>query len=72
LDGREIQHNKELHNFYSSPNIIIRSKLKMTRLAGTMACMGKSGLHEGFWRENQKKIVLVVNGRIILKRILEK
>jgi hypothetical protein len=44
----------------------------MMRLTGTVASMGKRGLHKGFWCENQKKRDLVVDGRIILKRILDK
>jgi hypothetical protein len=34
-------HNGELHNFYSSPNIIRQIKLRRMRLAGYVAHMGE-------------------------------
>jgi hypothetical protein len=67
IEGWIKHHNKELNNFYSSPNIIIKFKSMITRLEWTMASMGKGGLHEGFWWLNQKKRDLIVDGRIIKK-----
>jgi hypothetical protein len=34
-------HNEELHNLYSSPDIIRQIKLKRMRWAGHVACMGE-------------------------------
>jgi hypothetical protein len=34
-------HNDELHALYSSPNIIRMVKLRIMRVVGHMACMGK-------------------------------
>jgi hypothetical protein len=42
-------HNEELHNFYSSPNIIKIIKSMRMRLAGNLARMGRRGMHIGFW-----------------------
>jgi saccharopine dehydrogenase-like NADP-dependent oxidoreductase len=36
-----ILHNEELHNLYSSPNIVRESKSKTLRWAGHIAHMGK-------------------------------
>jgi hypothetical protein len=41
--------NEELHNLYSSPNTITRIKSRRMRWAGHAACMGKRGMHVGFW-----------------------
>jgi hypothetical protein len=74
-DWRELP-NEELHNLYSSPNIIRIIKLRRMRFAGYVARMGRRGMHVGFWwgsqkeRENQED--LDVGGRIILKCTLEK
>jgi hypothetical protein len=35
------RHNQELHNTYSSPNIITVSKSRRMRWAGHVACMGE-------------------------------
>jgi hypothetical protein len=35
-------HNEELHNFYSSPNIIRQMKSMRIRLVGHVACMVES------------------------------
>jgi hypothetical protein len=37
---RELWHNEELHNLYSSPNIIRMIKSRMIRWAGHVARMG--------------------------------
>jgi hypothetical protein len=34
-------HNEELHNLYSSPNIIRMIKSRRMRFAGNVACMGE-------------------------------
>jgi hypothetical protein len=34
-------HNEELHNFYSSPNIIRMTKSMGMKWAGHVACMGE-------------------------------
>jgi hypothetical protein len=34
-------HNEELHNLYSSPNIIRQIKSRQMRWAGHVACMGE-------------------------------
>jgi hypothetical protein len=34
-------HSEELHNLYSSPNIVRQIKLRQIRWAGCVACMGE-------------------------------
>jgi hypothetical protein len=46
--------NEELHNLYSSANLIRMMKSKRMRWEGHVARMGISGLHIGFWSESQK------------------
>jgi hypothetical protein len=41
-------HNVELHDLYSSPNIIGMIKSRRMRWAGHLARMGRSGMHIGF------------------------
>jgi hypothetical protein len=48
-------HNEELHNFYSSPNIIRMIKSRRMRLAGHVARMGRRGMHIGYWWGSQKE-----------------
>jgi hypothetical protein len=48
-------HNEELHNLYSSPNIIKMIKSRKMRLAGHVARMGRRGMHVGYWWESQKE-----------------
>jgi hypothetical protein len=36
-------HNEELHNLYSSPNIIRQIKLRRMRWVGHVACVGEDG-----------------------------
>jgi hypothetical protein len=45
-------HNEELHDLYSSPNIIGMIKSKMMR-SGYVARMGRNS--HRFWRESQKE-----------------
>jgi hypothetical protein len=51
-DWRKL-HNEELHNLYSSPNIIRIIKSIRMRYAGHVARMGKQGMHMGYWWESQ-------------------
>jgi hypothetical protein len=46
-------HNEELHNLYSSPNIIRMIKSRM-RWAGHVAPMGRRGIHIRYWWESQE------------------
>jgi hypothetical protein len=48
-------HNEELHNLYSSPNIIRMIKSRRMRWAGLVARMGGQGMHIGYWWESQKE-----------------
>jgi hypothetical protein len=48
-------HNEELHNLYSSPDIIRMIKSRRVRLAGHVARMGRRGTHIGYWWESQKE-----------------
>jgi hypothetical protein len=47
-------HNEELHNLYSSPNIIRMIKSRRMRWAGNAALI-RSGMRMGYWWENQKE-----------------
>jgi hypothetical protein len=46
------QHNEELHNLYSSPNKMIKSR--RMRWAGNVARMGRRGMHIAYWWVIQK------------------
>jgi hypothetical protein len=48
-------HNEELHNLYSSPNIIGMIKSRMMRWACDVARMGRRGMRIGYWWESQKE-----------------
>jgi hypothetical protein len=48
-------HNEELHNLYSSPNIIRTIKSRTMRWAGHAAQMGEQGMRIGYWWESQKE-----------------
>jgi hypothetical protein len=48
-------HNEELHNLYSSPNIIRMIKSRRMRWAGHVARMGKRKMHIGYWWGSQKE-----------------
>jgi hypothetical protein len=59
---------RKLHNLYSSPNITRMIMSRRMRCSGLVACMGRRGMHLGFWWESQKERdhqeVLDVGGRI--------
>jgi hypothetical protein len=48
-------HNEELHNLYSSPNIIRIIKSRRMRWEGHVARMGETRMHIGYWWESQKE-----------------
>jgi hypothetical protein len=48
-------HNEELHNLYSSPNLIRMFKSRRMRWAGHVAQTGRKGMHIGYWWESQQK-----------------
>jgi hypothetical protein len=45
-------HNKELHNLYSSPNIMVIESRKM-RWAGYVACMGDGNIYKILVRKSE-------------------
>jgi hypothetical protein len=62
IGGWRKLHNEELHNLYSSPSIIRMIKSRRMRWTEHVARMGRSGMHVGFWWENQKEDLNVVCG----------
>jgi hypothetical protein len=42
-------HNDELHNLYSSPNIVTVTKSWRMRWVGHVACRGRGDVFTGFW-----------------------
>jgi hypothetical protein len=48
-------HNEELHNLYSSPNIMRMIKSRRMRWAGHVARMGRRGMHIGYWWGSQNE-----------------
>jgi hypothetical protein len=48
--------NEELHNLYSSPNIITMIKSRNMRWAGHVARMERRGIRVGYWWKRQKEI----------------
>ena len=65
--SREKLHNEELNDLYYSPNILRVIKSRKMRLVGHVAHMGRRELCTGFWWGD-----LVLEGRIILRRIFRK
>jgi hypothetical protein len=53
-DSRKL-HNEDLHNSYSSPNIIRMIKSGRMRGAGHVARMGRRGMNIRYWWECQKE-----------------
>jgi hypothetical protein len=48
-------HNEELHNSYSSPNIIRMIKSRRMRWAWHVVQMGETKMHIRYWWESQKE-----------------
>jgi hypothetical protein len=48
-------HNEQLHDLYSSPNIVRVIKSKIMRWAGDVAWMGRREACTEFWWENLRK-----------------
>jgi hypothetical protein len=53
-DWRKL-HNEELHNWYSSPNIIRMIKSRRMRLAGHVACMEENRNAYSIFMGSQKE-----------------
>jgi hypothetical protein len=47
--------HEELHTLYFLPVIIRMIKSRRIKWAGDAACMGRRGMHTGFWQESQKE-----------------
>jgi hypothetical protein len=64
-------HNDELHNLYSSSNIVRVIKSRRIRWAGHVACMGKVDVFTVFWLGGLKARDhwedLGIGGRITLR-----
>jgi hypothetical protein len=69
-------HNEELHNLYSSPNIVRVIKSRRTRWAGHVMCMqGMRNAYKTLVEKPEGKRLqedLAIDRRIILKSILRK
>jgi hypothetical protein len=50
-DWRELR-NEELHDLYSSPDIITMIKSRRLRWEGMLHECGRRGMHIGYWRES--------------------
>jgi hypothetical protein len=48
-------YNEELHNLYSSPNIISMIKSRRVTWVGHVTRMGRRGMHIGYWWGSQKE-----------------
>jgi hypothetical protein len=62
--------NEELHNLYTSPNVIRMIKLRRMRWARHVARMGRRGMLIEFWWEKQKErdhYEVLDNGKDIIK-----
>jgi hypothetical protein len=70
-DWRKLN-NEELHNLYSSPNIIRIIKSRRMRCAGHVARMGRRGVQSfvGKARRKEGDMTRIFSGRVILRRIL--
>jgi hypothetical protein len=74
--GWRTLHNKELHDLYASPNLIIIIKSRRIRWVEHVAPVGEKRYAYRIWWESQKERDhwedLDVGGRIILRWILER
>jgi hypothetical protein len=64
-------HEEELHNVYFLTEIIIMLKSTRIRWTGHLVSMDRGGMHIEFWWVSHKE-VFYVDGRITLRRIIEK
>jgi hypothetical protein len=46
---------QEIHNLYSSPNILMLIKSRRMKWLGHVARMGRRSIHIGFWWKSQKE-----------------
>jgi hypothetical protein len=77
IGGWRKLYNEELHNLYSSLNIIKVIRSRKLRWVGHVALMGRSGMHTGFFLLGSQKEIdywedLDSVCKIILKWTLEK
>ena len=74
-DWRKLN-NEELHDLYSSPNIVLVIKSRRMRCAGHVARMGREEVHTGIWWGSLSKRDQLedpcVDWRILLKWIFRK
>jgi hypothetical protein len=54
LSLQHCTHNDELHDLYSSPNIVRVIKLRRMRWAGHVTCMGRGEVLTAFWLGGSK------------------
>jgi hypothetical protein len=55
IAGWKKLHNEELHNLYSSPNIIKIIKSSRMICIGHVACTERRGMHTELWCESHKE-----------------
>jgi hypothetical protein len=69
-------YNEELHNLYSLPSEIRMIQARRMRWTGSVARIGRRGMHIGYWCESQKEKYHYkdqdIGGWIILKWILDR
>jgi hypothetical protein len=66
-------HDEELHNFYSSPNLIRTIKSRRMRWVGYVEKMGENYIGLFGKREGKRPVGrLEYSGRVILSRVLKK
>jgi hypothetical protein len=55
IGGWRKVHNEALYNLYSLPSVIRMMKSKRMRWTPHVACMGRRGMHIGFWWKARRK-----------------